>query len=243
MGLILAAITPVLVFLYLIYRKDVNKEPAKLLAKCFFGGFISIALTLAIVALIEDFGAHLSHPFAKSFFDAFFLAAIPEEISKWLILYWIVWKSNEFDEHYDGIIYAVFVSLGFALVENIMYVVNGGMGVALMRAVLSVPGHGFFGVLMGYYFSLAKFGPVIRRQPLIVMSLAIPILFHGLYNFALMYMSADSSNPWLVLLLLVLFIYVVVMLWKLGIRKIKKHVAFDREEEAKFDITSDAEND
>ncbi len=121
-----------------------------------------------MVALIDDLGTHLSHPFAKSFFDSFFLAAIPEEISKWLVLYWIVWKSREFDEHYDGIIYAVFVSLGFALVENIMYVVNRGMGVALIRAVLSVPGHGSFGVLMGYYFSLAKFGPVTQRQPMMV---------------------------------------------------------------------------
>ncbi len=71
----------------------------------------------------------------------------------------------------------------------------------------------------------------------------MPILFHGLYDFSLMYMSADSSNPWSVLLLLVFFIYVVVNLWKLGIKKIKKHVEFDREEEAKAICNSETSNE
>lgn len=227
MTFLIASITPVIIFLYLIYRKDTIKEPKGLLAKCFFGGFLSIVLTLLIDIPMSAIGDGFNHPLVKSFWDAFLVASFPEELSKFLILYWLVWKSKEFDQHYDGITYAVFVSMGFALIENILYVFEGGLGVALARSVLSVPGHGFFAVLMGYYFSLAKFAPIEERKKLLFKSLAMPILFHGLYDFALMYVSHKKANVFLVLLLMVVFSYTVIKLWKLGIRKIKKHVLHD----------------
>ena len=117
MTLLIASITPVLIFLYLIFKKDKNKEPIGLLAKCFFGGFLSVIIALIIGVPMMKIGTAFQSPLFKSFYDAFFVAAIPEEFAKFIILYWIIWKSKFFDEHYDGIIYAVFVSLGFALVE------------------------------------------------------------------------------------------------------------------------------
>jgi RsiW-degrading membrane proteinase PrsW (M82 family) len=227
MTFLIASITPVIIFLYLIYRKDTIKEPKGLLAKCFFGGFLSIVITLIIDIPMSTFGDSFSDPLVKSFWDAFLVASFPEELSKFLILYWLVWKSKEFDQHYDGITYAVFVSMGFALIENILYVFQGGLGVALARSVLSVPGHGFFAVLMGYYFSLAKFAPIEERKKLLFLSLAMPILFHGLYDFALMYVSNKNSNVFLIIVLMIVFTYTVIKLWKLGIKKIKLHVQHD----------------
>ena len=229
MSFLTASITPVIIFLYLIYNKDHIKEPPAILAKCFFGGFLSIIITLILVSSLKFFIPEFSSPFSKSFYDAFLSAGLPEEFSKFLVLYWIVWKSKDFDQYYDGIIYAVFVSLGFALIENILYVLEGGMKVALMRAVLAVPGHGFFAVIMGYYLSLAKFHTGNQKTNLLLKSLFIPVLFHGLYDFTLMYAGNSKDNPLLIIGLMISFTIIVIKLWRVGLNRIKRHHQTDME--------------
>lgn len=231
MTLLLASITPVIIFLYLIFRKDRNKEPIGILSKCFFFGFLSIPLSLLLSIPLSTFEGTFRNVFIDSFFDAFFLAAIPEEIAKFLILYLIVWKSKHFDEHYDGIIYAVFVSLGFALIENIVYVFEHGMKTAFFRAILAVPGHGFFGVAMGYFLSRARFTlKESERKNLLVLALAVPILLHGTYDFILMFFgNAAQKFPGLGILFIIVFTYFVIYLWKLGLRKIRKSFHHDNQ--------------
>ena len=228
MAFLIASVTPVIIFMYLIYNKDTIKEPFGLLMKCFLGGFLSIILALLIDKMLEPLGKGFSTPFLKSFFDAFFQAGFPEELSKFLILYWVAGKNKAFDQHYDGIIYAVFVSMGFALIENLMYVYEGGMSVALMRAVLAVPGHGFYAVIMGYYFSLAKFHEGEERGEYLAKSLLVPMFLHGSYDFALMYMSKSGDNVLLILGLVILFTYIVIKTWKIGLRKIALHFEKDK---------------
>lgn len=228
MTLLIASITPVLILLYLIFKKDKNKEPTGLLAKCFFGGFLSIIIALIIGLLMTYIGNAFQSPLFKSFYDAFFVAAIPEEFSKFIILYWIIWKSKFFDEHYDGIIYAVFVSLGFALVENILYVFESGIGIAFMRAILAVPGHGLFAVAMGYFLSLAKFNKQSNLQKYLVLSLVVPIGLHGTYDFLLMYSSnLSKEDAGYAVILLIIFTIFIIFLWRFGIKKIKILVAKD----------------
>ena len=229
MVLLLASITPVMIFLYLINKRDKVKEPKALLGKCFAGGFISVVLALSIELPMEHLTAKFNDPLLKSFFGAFIGAAAPEEISKFIILYWIVWKSKYFSHYYDGIIYAVFVSMGFALIENILYVMDGGFSVALLRAVLAVPGHGFFAVLMGYQLSMAKFHAGVKRRNYILKAIFIPILFHGLYDFSIMYISNGSRNTILALALMVFFTFLVIRLWRMGIKKIRLYVKMDEE--------------
>jgi len=228
MVFLISSITPVVIFMFLIYNKDSIKEPIGLLMKCFFGGFLSIIITLIIVRFTTPFGAGFSSPFARSFFDAFFQAAFPEEISKLMILYWIVWKHKDFDQHFDGIIYAVFVSMGFALIENLLYVYEGGLSVALTRAVLAVPGHGFFGVAMGYYFSLAKFHNGPKKTEFLAKCLLVPAILHGLYDFALMYAGNSADNPLLILALIIAFTIIVIVIWKRGLQKIALHYQKDK---------------
>ena len=226
MTLLIASITPVIIFLYLIFKKDKNKEPIGLLAKCFFGGFLSIIITLIIAVPMMKIGTAFQSPLFKSFYDAFFVAAIPEEFAKFIILYWIIWKSKFFDEHYDGIIYAVFVSLGFALVENIMYVSE--IRIAFWRAILAVPGHGLFAVAMGYFMSLAKFYKQTNVQKYLVLSLVVPMGLHGTYDFLLMYVSSlTEADAGFAVILLGIFTVFIIFLWRFGIKKIKIAVAKD----------------
>lgn len=229
MSLLIASITPVMIFMYLVYRRDKHKEPRALLLKCFFGGFLAVVLTLIVTEPFSPIAETIGSPFWKAFYDAFCMAAIPEELAKFIILYWVIWRSKDFDQYYDGILYAIFVSLGFALVENILYVLDGGMGVAIARAILAVPGHGFFAVLMGYYFSLAKFHTGGQKKRLLLASLGMPILFHGLYDFALMYAETEELDALVLIGLIVLFTAVVIQLWRLGFKKIKAHLQRDHE--------------
>lgn len=97
----------------------------------------------------------------------------------------------------DGIVYGATASLGFATLENVLYVSDGGLHVAILRAFLAVPGHAFLGAIMGYYVSRAKFTGGDRR-PLLVRALAIPILLHGLYDTPLLAgdcSGGDASDP------------------------------------------------
>ncbi len=211
----------------MIYKKDTIKEPWTLLAKCFSGGiFLAVIFSLALSLLVIP-DISFNNPLLNAFYDAFFGAAIPEEIAKFVILYFITWNSKEFNQYYDGIIYAVYVSLGFALTENIFYVIDGGFGVALGRAILAVPGHGFFGIAMGYYYSIARFSSFDNYNKYLAFSLLSAIILHGIYDFILMYAGADSLSEILILSLMIVFTVFIILLWRQGFKKIKKHIEKD----------------
>ena len=230
MTLLIAATIPVLVFLYYIFKKDKNREPISLLLKCFFGGFLSIIIAILIDYPITIIGEGINGPFSKSFFEAFFVAAIPEELAKFIILYWIVWKNKFFDEHYDGIVLAVFVSMGFAFIENILYVFENGMQTAILRAIFSIPGHGLFAISMGYFFSLAKHENKSSLKKYLLLSIIIPALLHGTYDFLLMYASnLENCTDATVGLIFILFFVFFIFMWIYGIKKINKHISKDNQ--------------
>lgn len=227
MYLLIASIAPAFIIMYIIYQHDTVKEPISMLVKAFFGGVLSIAITLIITYPILDI--ELNTGAMKSFFDAFFKAGIPEELSKWLIFYWLIRKAKDFDQYYDGILYAIFISMGFALVENIMYVFQNGMGTAIVRSIISVPGHMLFAIPMGYYLSLSRFETGASARFHVFLSLAIPILLHGTFDFILMYTGAKGAvNPGLAILLLLVFVIFDIFMWRYGLRKIKEHITKDK---------------
>ena len=132
-----------------------------------------------------------------------------EEAFKYLALILLLWRNKNFNEKFDGIVYAVFISLGFAAVENIMYVSRGGMEVAMIRAVTAVPAHALFGIRMGYFLGIARMYPELRKQYLFL-AFFYPFLLHGFYDFILM-----AQVEWLLLL----FIPYLLFLYFVGFRK------------------------
>lgn len=122
----------------------------------------------------------------EAFIDAFVLAAIPEELAKLIMLWLLLRKNPHFDERFDGIVYAVCIGMGFAGIENVMYLAGGlengtWIGTGIVRALFSVPAHFLFAVLMGYYYSIYHFG-IDRSTKIKVMILAAPIIAHGIYD-------------------------------------------------------------
>jgi RsiW-degrading membrane proteinase PrsW (M82 family) len=223
--LILSVLPSTLILLYIYKRDKYEQEPLPLLLKAFGLGVLStlcVLVAVTVINLIIPTEPNTGNHFLDSFVTAFFSAAIPEECLKFLFLYLLIWKNRNFSERFDGIIYAVFVSLGFATLENIMYVLQYGAGVALVRALTAVPAHALFGVAMGYYFSYAKFLPEYQKKYL-TLSICIPIVLHGVYDF---FCFAEekfwASHPELAILLLLMFIGFVVFLWVQGFKKIKK---------------------
>ena len=212
--ILISALAPVAVLLFYIFRKDkVQPEPTKWLLKAFGFGVLSVFFLFvfsvpATLLLGMEIDASTYTSVSKAFADAFALAAIPEELSKFIMLWLLLRKNPHFDEKFDGIVYAVCIGMGFAGIENVMYLAGGiedgsWIGIGISRALFSIPGHFFFAVLMGYYYSLYHFG--IDRSPKAkAMILVAPILAHGLFDGILFCMNVDEG---LALICLFLFLY------------------------------------
>ena len=232
--LIILAIVPAVICMALLNRQDKeHPEPKSKLIAAFFAGVVSLILTLIVTQIFEvnakDWGMG---PLINGLGSAFLEAAIPEELCKFICLYVVIWKSKEFDQFLDGIIYAAFVSMGFATVENIFYVLDNGVGNAILRAFTSIPGHFFDGVIMGYFFSLAKFDASHRGRNLF-RAFFYAMLAHGIYDgiieVCVGYLGEDSTGAILIgLALVVAFVIFNVKLWKYGIKKIKEMAEKDR---------------
>lgn len=236
----ISAVLPVLLLLYFIYRKDrLNPEPLGKLLLTFFVGCLSVLPASAMEAALMLLSPPAEQlPFLSGVYNGFVVAGFSEELCKLLLLLLVIWRSPHFDEYFDGVVYAVFLSLGFACVENIGYVMQGDdqLMTALFRGLLAVPAHFLFAVTMGYYVSLAKFDPSSRRSHL-GKALLYPMLLHGTYDALLMVsdnLGADSTVDALVCTaLFVAFIIFDIKMWRWGIKRIKQMQ--ERSQEQDFD--------
>lgn len=200
--------------LYLTDRYD--REPVRLLLKLFLFGIISAIPTI----FVENFlsGINFLPGMLSAVWRAFIVAGLTEEFFKRLVVMKIAYYHIAFNEKLDGIIYCTFSALGFATIENIMYVVSGYDAdpyIGLYRGLLSVPAHMLFAITMGYYLSLARFSPDQKtRSFYFTKSLIVPVLLHGTFNFLLM-----AGIP----ILLVLFIPFVIFLWITNLKKLNQY--------------------
>lgn len=214
--LFLAAIAPVVVLLFYIYKKDsMQPEPPKWLWKGFYYGVGSIFLSYC-------FSSPLSYvlglgEYATDVVDAamisFFAAAIPEELAKLIMLWLLLRKNPFFDERLDGVVYAVCVGMGFACFENIVYVFDNGMINAIARAFTAVPGHFLDAVIMGYFYSLFYFTGCKNKKTMILV-LAAPVMVHGIYDTICFSAEALTESYPIVSSIVSLSLYV--FIYKLG---------------------------
>lgn len=218
---LLLALAPALAIALYIYCKDKHeKEPMGLLIMCFiFGVLICIPAGFWNSGLFEIFGFDLDskeNDMILSFYMAFFVVGLGEEMLKYLVLVLYAFRKPSFNEPFDGIVYAVMVSLGFAAFENIFYVMEGGLSVAIIRMFTAVPMHAAFAVIMGYYVGLSKFHKGFARVGKSLKGLLYAVLLHGLYDFVLF----QDDIPLLSLLIFPMII------WALSLcrRAMKKHL-------------------
>lgn len=221
--LILLAILPSIIIGLIIYKVDYReKEPKKELLKAFLMGFLSIIVTLIISAIFNINNIEINDGFLNVLIYSFLGVALIEEFSKWICSCLFLRKNKNFDYMFDGIVYTTFVSLGFATIENILYTISGGILTGLIRAITTVPAHAFFGIASGYYLSLAKkskhSGSKVKQYSYLFLSLFIPFLFHGFYDFCLF-----TQNE----ILFLVYIVFEVTLYFISIYRVKKMIKME----------------
>jgi protease PrsW len=205
LGIISAGVAPAFALMSFFYLKDKITEPIPLIIRTFIYG----CLLVFPIMFIQY--AFISDQIGNLFIQTFFVVAFLEEFFKWFIFMYVIFQHTEFDAHYDGIVYAVSISLGFASLENILYLFANGIEYALSRAIFPVSSHALFGVVMGYYFGKAKMNPE-NKVANIALALLIPILLHGAYNSILTYVKEGWA------------FYVVpfmILLWLFGLHRMK----------------------
>ncbi|MEC1272074.1 glutamic-type intramembrane protease PrsW [Bacillus subtilis] len=207
-AIISAGIAPGIALLSYFYLKDqYDNEPVHMVLRSFFLGVVLVFPIMFIQYVLEK-----ENVGGGSFFVSFLSSGFLEESLKWFILMISVYPHAHFDEHYDGIVYGTSVSLGFATLENILYLIGHGVEHAFVRALLPVSCHALIGVIMGFYLGKARFSADKARVKWLALSLVVPSLLHGSYDFIL-----TALSNWIYYMLPFM-----VFLWWFGLRKAKK---------------------
>jgi protease PrsW len=213
MDLLLLALAPaIIIMMYVYFRDKYEKEPINLILK----GILLGAIIIFPVGLIENyimgFGTGLAK-IPKAAFDGFIVAGATEEAFKYFVVFILIWRNRNFNEKFDGIVYAVSVALGFAAIENLFYVFsNNSLQVGLLRAFTALPGHTIFGIVMGFYLGLARFS-VNGKSKWLLRAFTVPWLLHGIYDFIIM-----SGHP----ILLLAFIPFLIFMYRHGLKRMRE---------------------
>lgn len=191
LGLALAPGAAIAMYIY--FKDKHEREPLWLLAISFFYGILSIAVTLAISWPVNALIILQDQDLVHEFYNAFFKVALVEELSKFLFVRFVLFPNKNFNEPFDGIVYAVMVSMGFATLENVLYVFSYGFETGIYRMFTAVPAHATFGVLMGFFLGKAKFSHT-KELFYMVTALIAATFFHGAYDY--FWFIAEVKGVW-----------------------------------------------
>lgn len=206
LAILSAGVAPAFALMSFFYLKDRFTEPLHLIFRTFIYGAI-----LVLPIMFMQYALQAEGIGNGDFVHSFMIVAFMEEFFKWFIFIYTIYHHTAFDAHYDGIVYAVAISLGFATVENSLYLVSNGIEYAFSRALFPVSSHALFGVIMGFYFGKAKMESSHKKWNL-TFALFVPLLLHGVYNYILTKVTSD----WLLLL-----IPFMLFLWIVALRRVK----------------------
>ena len=227
---ILIAILPGLVLMLYIFKKDrLEKEPKGLLFRLLVLGALSSFLPGILETLGDSLLLRFFSPYEKLYYivDAFLVVALSEEWTKRLVLRWKTRRNPNFNCTFDAIVYAAYVSLGFAIWENILYVTGESffeaLSTGLLRAVTSVPAHFFNAVFMGLYYGREKEcalrGDTAGAKRNARLSLWVPVLLHGFYD-ACAFIGTTMAD--------ILFFIFLIILYIISFRTVRRESAADR---------------
>lgn len=197
------AIAPgVAISAYIIFKDEYNREPRKHLIISFLLGALSTipAMLLELPITFTEQNLFFQSTLGNAL-KAYLMVALPEEACKYFMLKKYAYRQPEYDEPFDGIVYAVMVGMGFATVENIMYVYEYGVATGVVRMFLAVPAHATFAIIMGYFMGKAKFSQK-RETYLLLAGLFWAVVFHGSYDFFLFLKDTQQTQSELSLLML-----------------------------------------
>ncbi|MGN7468912.1 glutamic-type intramembrane protease PrsW [Brevibacillus sp. SAFN-007a] len=209
LAMIGAAIAPgIAIMSYFYLRDSLEPEPISMVIRSFIFGML-----LVIPIMVLQYIMQTEWNWRSGVVAEIIQSAVVEEFFKWMVIFFTAYKHVEFDEPYDGIVYAVAVSLGFATLENLFYLIINGLNIAFWRALLPVSSHALFAVWMGYYLGRAKFSQKKEQERAFLwLSITLPIGLHALYNAIFL-----SIQNWLVVI-----VPFMLVLWWQGLKKVQR---------------------
>lgn len=206
--LLSVSIAPALaLFSFFYLRNQMATEPRRTLFHTFIYGAILTFPILFLQYILKE-----EQIFSSLMIQDVFFSGVVEEFFKWFILMIAIYSHIEFDDPYDGVLYGVSISLGFATVENILYMLSFGVDTAIMRALMPVSSHALFGVVMGYYLGRAKFAKEDLSMQHRLLALFAPIILHVIYNFIF-----TIEGKWTYIM-----VPFMLFLWWFALRKVKR---------------------
>ena len=217
---VLAAVLPAVLLMCYVYRKDTaEKEPPALLASLVLMGVFAALAAMVLERIGEGILSRLVSQSSRWYVIllAFLVVGAAEEGCKLFFLRRRSWWDPNFNYRFDGVVYAVFVSLGFAAFENILYVFRYGLSVVLPRALLAIPGHMGFAVFMGCFYGRAKLcevcGDETGKQGNLILGWLSATVLHGINDSCAMIGSGAST---------VAFLGFIVLMYILVLRRIDR---------------------
>ena len=246
--LILGLVPAVFFVLFVRYKDRHQPEPWGKIFKGILFGVLSIVISVVISLLWEPLpyligvGWIYEIPIVRGIVTAFYNAAIPEETAKLFVLWLLLRKNKDFDQNIDGIVYAVCIAMGFAGVENLMYLFNNvesWQTVAATRCLFAVPGHYIDGVLMGFFYSIVHFRPAKFGKYKNMIWIA-PVVAHGIYD-SICFLGEEHFL--LGLLIYIPLIWFCVRMHKLCFKRIKKMQLFDEDQDDLLKFTTVIQNE
>ncbi len=211
-GLAFAPVIAIIIFIW--FKDKYEKEPFRLLLLSFLFGVLSIIPAIIIELIEGKFIAPTS--LVNVIIYSFVVIALSEEFCKFFFLRKVFFRKKSFNEPFDGIVYSVMISMGFAAIENVMYVLNHGVSTAILRMFTAVPAHASFAIMMGYFVGLAKFSN--HKNKLSFVGLFVAVVFHGAYDF---FLIQNEYNALKILAFVVLIICII--LGFIAIKKMQKN--------------------
>jgi hypothetical protein len=219
-----SALIPSILLIWYFWARDLQPEPGRVLAATFGLGVLAVVPVLMVEIPAGWAIKQIADPYLQGTVEGFFGAAAPEELFKLVVLLAFCVRHPAFDEPMDGIVYGAVASLGFATLENVLYVGKGGLGVGVLRALTAVPGHAFDGAILGYFVGQAKFFPAHKGR-LVLSGYLLATLAHGVYDTPLMIHAAmekagrkDGASPALLLFTLASL----VVSWIFVVRRVRR---------------------
>jgi RsiW-degrading membrane proteinase PrsW (M82 family) len=210
---ILAVIPPMAFLLYINHLDRIEPEPHGLILKALLLGAAAVIPAGITEALLDKAPLFAAGGFAGAASKSFIVIAPVEEAVKLAVVLLFIWNNANFNEENDGIVYVGAASIGFSLLENVLYVLDSGLGAGIMRAVTAIPLHTFTGVIMGYFVGVARFAPSpAQRNKKICAGLLIAYLVHGAYD--TLVLSGTGAAFLVVPLIVILFVFGIIYLKK-----------------------------
>lgn len=199
---------PALIWLTFWLKEDEHPEPRRLLTLAFIAGMLSIPLAFVMSWLWDREALPLLFGTNQTNSDIYNLYriigfAFTEEYSKYLLIHALIFWRRDYDEPVDAMIYLISTALGFAALENVLYLIqpfgygpHPGFEISILRFIGATPLHALASAVLGYFIASSFFKTYMRKEVAVVLGLITATMLHSLFNVLILIASRPEMGAY-----------------------------------------------